>query len=65
MVDHYTIRTESSTRESWNWMHCLTPDQVTSEVQTAGSGPPAYYGDVTGSPYEPGLPSFATLTVRE
>ena len=64
-VDHYTIRTETSTREFWNWMHCLSTHQVTTEVQTAGFASPAYYGDVAGSVYEPSLPTFAAVTVRK
>ena len=64
VLDHYTIRTGSQTREFWNWMHCLTPDQVSAEIQAAGSSTPTFFGDVTGADYLPSLPVFATLARR-
>ncbi len=64
VLDHYTIHTRTQTREFWNWMHCLTPTQVTTELSTAGFSTPELYGDVTGRDYLPMLPGFATVTER-
>lgn len=65
VLDHYTIHTQSHTREFWNRMHCLTPDEVSAELQAAEFSAPVIHGDVTGIAYHPSLPTFAALAVRE
>lgn len=64
VLDRYTIRSNASTREFWNWMHCLTTDEVTSEVTSAGFVPPTFHGDVAGAPYRENLDSFAAISHR-
>lgn len=64
VLDRYTIRTAGSTRQFWNWMHCLTPEQVSGELSAAGFAEPEIYGDVAGAPYAAPLPTFAALTQR-
>lgn len=65
VLDRYTIRTASATREYWNWMHCLTPEEVAEELRAGGFSAPALYGDVAGSAYDPDSEVFAAITARE
>ncbi len=64
VLNRYTIRSGDVTREFWNWMHCLTPDEVTDELRTAGFDPPRVYGDVAGASYDPASPVFAVVAAR-
>lgn len=64
VLDRYTIRTASSTRQFWNWMQCLTSDEVAAELAIAGFIAPELYGDVAGAPYDASLPTFAIRTER-
>lgn len=65
VLDRYTIKTNRSTQQFWNWMHCLTPEEVTTELTTAGFTPTGLHADVTGSPYTETGPTFAMLAQRE
>ncbi|HET7725488.1 MAG TPA: class I SAM-dependent methyltransferase [Propionibacteriaceae bacterium] len=64
VLQRYTIETGTRTREFWNWMHCLSPDEVSAELAVAGFGEPRLFGDVAGAPYAPSAPTFAVLTSR-
>ncbi|WP_066583197.1 SAM-dependent methyltransferase [Cellulomonas timonensis] len=62
VLDRYTIDTGSEVRQFWNWLHCLTPAQVTAELTAAALTAPDLFGDVTGAPFDPTAPTFAVLT---
>jgi SAM-dependent methyltransferase len=62
VLDRYLVRSSSGVREFWNWMHCLTPEEVAGELQAAGFAPPGLFGDVAGAPYDPAAPTFAVVT---
>ncbi|AEE47678.1 SAM-dependent methyltransferase [Cellulomonas fimi] len=64
VLDRYTIATDRSVRQFWNWMQCLTPAQVAAELATGGFGPPDLWGDLTGAPYDPDARSFAVVARR-
>lgn len=51
------------TREFWNWMQCLTPEEVRAELEQAGLVLEALHGDVAGAPYDPAAGTFA-VTAR-
>ncbi|MDO5496053.1 MAG: class I SAM-dependent methyltransferase [bacterium] len=59
ILDRYRIERDGRTREYWNWMHCLTPDQVEHELARAGFAVGGLYGDVAGAPYDPTSHTFA------
>ncbi|MBO0811139.1 MAG: class I SAM-dependent methyltransferase [Microlunatus sp.] len=59
VLDRFTIIEPDRTRQFWNWMHCLTPDQVGAELAAAGFAPPLIFGDLAGAPYDPDSPTFA------
>lgn len=61
ILDKYEITTSNSTKEFWNWMQCLTPEEVRSELQSAGFTAREIYGDVAGAPYDSAGPSFAVI----
>ncbi len=50
-----------STREFWNWMQCLTPDQVEAELREAGFAVDGLYGDAAGTAYAADAPTFAVV----
>lgn len=64
VLDRYTIETQTATRRFWNWMHCLTFDEVAAELGAAGFTPAGLYGDVTGGYYTDTTPTFAVLGRR-
>ena len=64
VLNRYTIVASAVTRQYWNWMACMTPDQVAGELAAAGFVPPRVYGDVAGAPYDPTSPVFAVITAR-
>ena len=64
VLDRYTIRTPTQVRQFWNWLHCLTPAQVTAELTAAGLGVPELFGDVAGAPYDAAAPAFAVVSRR-
>lgn len=67
VLDRYTITTcadgtdgsEADVRVFWNWMHCLTPQQVRAELAAAGFEVIGVHGDVTGAAVDPASPVFA------
>ena len=61
VLEHFTIEQAGETREFWNWMHCLTPDQVSAELGRAGFGNVELFGDVAGSAYDPEGVVFAVV----
>ncbi len=61
VLERYTIETPTSSRQFWNWMHCLSPQEVFAELAATGFSAPAYFGDVTGADYEPSAPTFTVL----
>ena len=61
VLDRYTIETATSTRQFWNWMHCLTLGEVSSELAAAGFDVSDVHGDVTGSEYDATAASFAVV----
>lgn len=62
VLDRYTIRTGTGVRQFWNWLHCLTPEELTAELLATGWGRPEIVGDVAGAPYDPGSPTFAAIS---
>lgn len=64
ILDHYSIRTPDETRQFWNWIQCLAPHDVATELDQAGFEPPQFFGDVTGAPYTESSASFAVLARR-
>jgi len=65
VLDRFTIITEDATKQYWNWMQCLTPDEVADELRGAGFGAPDIVGDLAGSPYDPASETFAVVVRRE
>jgi SAM-dependent methyltransferase len=61
VLERYTIETATSSRQFWNWMHCLTPAEVTTELTEGGFTLLDLYGDVTGEEYSPTRDSFAVV----
>ncbi len=61
VLDRYTITKDGSRRQLWNWMQCLTPDEVRGELATAGFGEVEVYGDVAGADHDPDSPVFAVV----
>ena len=64
VLDRYTIHAGGTSREFWNWTHCLTPAQVDNELSRAGFEVVAVHGDVAGSAYDPEAEVFAVQAVR-
>lgn len=64
VLDRYTIRTGAGERQFWNWLHCLTPDELAAELREAGFGRPDVVGDVAGAPYDAASPTFAAVSRR-
>lgn len=64
VLDRYTITTADGTRQYWNWMQCLTPDDVAAELQHCGFDFPSLFGDIAGAPYDPTSPTFAVVAHR-
>lgn len=64
LLDRYTIDKDGSTRQFWNWMHCLTVPEVRTELEEAGFTVHGVHGDVTGAPYDPASPVFAVHVGR-
>jgi SAM-dependent methyltransferase len=60
-LERYTIETTTTTRQFWNWFHCLTPSEVEAELEAAGFSLQGLYGDVAGSQYNPTGLTFAVL----
>lgn len=61
VLDRYTIDTGSEVRQFWNWLHCLTPTEVATELVAAGLGEPELFGDVAGAPFDPTMPTFTVV----
>ncbi|MGW7682821.1 SAM-dependent methyltransferase [Kribbella sp. NPDC054772] len=64
VLDRFTITKDGHARQFCNWMHCLTPDQVTAELTAAGLALPDLWGDVAGSPYDATSETFAVVARR-
>jgi SAM-dependent methyltransferase len=64
VLDRYLIETATGTRCFWNWMHCLSPEEVSAEVVSAGFAVPECFGDVAGAGFEPSGTTFTVLTRR-
>jgi len=64
ILNRFTIVTGSSTKQYWNWMQCLTPDEVAIELRAAGFDRPWVLGDLAGAPYDPDSESFAVVATR-
>ncbi|MFD4293929.1 SAM-dependent methyltransferase [Rhodococcus sp. NPDC058505] len=63
-LERYTIESAAGTRQFWNWTHCLTPEQVTTEVAAAGLRVTGIHGDVAGSDYDAEADAFAVVADR-
>ncbi|MDO5678467.1 MAG: hypothetical protein Q4G35_13295 [Propionibacteriaceae bacterium] len=61
VLERYLIDRDGKRREFWNWTHCLTPDQVTEELEAAGFVVDSLFGDVAGARFDEEAPSFAVL----
>jgi SAM-dependent methyltransferase len=61
VLDRYTIVKDGHSRQFWNWLHCLTREQVAQELVAAGFAEPTLRGDVAGAPYDPAATSFAVI----
>lgn len=64
VLDRYTITTAEATRVFWNWMHCLTADEVGTELRAAGFRVEGFFGDAAGAAYEQSNLRFAVLASR-
>lgn len=64
VLERFTIDTETSTRQFWNWMQCLSPQEVARELVTAGFVSSEYFGDVAGARLDASAPTFAVLAQR-
>lgn len=64
VLDRYTVVKDGVVRRFWNWMQCLTPQQVADELDAAGFTAPDVHGDLTGEAYDPAAPSFAVVARR-
>lgn len=64
VLDRYTIDDGASVRQFWNWTHCLTPAEVTTELARAGFARPELFGDLTGAPFDPDGRTFAVVAQR-
>jgi SAM-dependent methyltransferase len=62
VLDRYTIQTSAWTKQYWNWMQCLTPNEVIIELLAAGFTAPERYGNVAGAPYQESGLTFAIVT---
>jgi SAM-dependent methyltransferase len=60
-LDRYTIVKDGHRRQFWNWLHCLTPEQVEQELAAVGFGDVSLWGDAAGAPYDPTAASFAVV----
>lgn len=65
MLDRYTIVKDARVRQIWNWMHCLSPQQVSDELYAAGFSLSDVFGDLTGTPYDPSSWTFAVVAQRD
>lgn len=63
-LDRYTIEREGEVKVFWNWMHCLTLDEVADEVADAGFDVDSVWGDVAGAPYDAASMTFAVVLRR-
>ncbi|MCL1799742.1 MAG: methyltransferase domain-containing protein [Promicromonosporaceae bacterium] len=61
VLEHFTIEQAGETREFWNWMQCLTPEQVFVEFVGAGIAEVELFGDVAGAEYDPESVTFAVI----
>jgi SAM-dependent methyltransferase len=61
LLDKYTIVERDRIRRIFNWLQCFTPTGLEGEF--AGCGPQVVerWGDVAGSPYDPGATEFAVV----
>jgi SAM-dependent methyltransferase len=64
ILDRYTITRGEEVRVYWNWMHCLTPNDVTSELAAAGLELTGLYGDVAGAEFTTDSVTFAVVAQR-
>jgi len=64
VLDRYTITKDGRTRQFWNWLHCLTREEVADELVAAGLLPTRVVGDLTGAPYDPTSPVLAVVARR-
>lgn len=60
-LDRYTITEGAATRQFWNWVQCLTPEEVADELDAAGFGALGLHGDVAGAPFDAEAPAFAVV----
>jgi cyclopropane fatty-acyl-phospholipid synthase-like methyltransferase len=61
VLHRYSVTDRRGTREFWNWMHCLSPEQVEAELTASGWELDALLGDVAGAPYRAGAETFAVV----
>lgn len=64
VLDRFTIITAEETKQYWNWMQCLTPEEVAAELDRAGFEQPDVFGDLAGAPYDPTSVTFAVVARR-
>lgn len=64
VLHRYTVVEETRSRMFWNWMHCLSPDQVAAELAAAGWRLAGLFGDVAGATYDARAETFAVLAHR-
>lgn len=64
VLDRYMITDASGQRRFYNWMQCLTPSQVTGELESADLVVEELVGDVAGAPFNPSSPTFAVVARR-
>jgi len=61
VLHRYTVVDGRGTRQFWNWMHCLSPEQVEAELTATGWQLDGLFGDVAGAPYDAGADTFAVV----
>ncbi|MCL1900044.1 MAG: class I SAM-dependent methyltransferase [Promicromonosporaceae bacterium] len=64
VLERHIVTDADGVREYWNWMACLTPDEMKAELVTAGFLNVELLGDLTGAAYREQAPSFALLARR-
>lgn len=65
VLDKYTIVEEDRTRTVYNWLQYFSPEALEREFVRCGLEVEALFGDVAGSPYDPGGNEFAVVARKK
>jgi len=64
LLDKYTIVERNRIRRIYNWLQCFTLQALDSEFADCGLQVVERWGDVAGSPYDPGATEFAVVAAQ-